>query len=268
MNKDLKVGLLLYGQPRHIFKTKVHEQYHREIIDRYDTDVFAHAWAFSDQYDIPSWSAKKGTTQGNVFDRYEDPEEAILERYPSIKEIFVESQKLFTFPKRMTEYMDQKWEGNQFYSRQNLHNIASQLYSISAVASLADAHMSGGFMDFPEEYDYWILARYDTELVNFPDLTTLDKKGWDPSVYIPEGGHWNDLIQIFGMTDWYETVVPRPEKYLRNLYFDMMNPAVYENLILPIPEFFKMGAYGLYNSDPMYTATKLPMYANVIRNTY
>ncbi len=267
MSKDLTVGLLLFGQPRHIRLTKVHEQYHREIIDRYDTDVFAHAWSYSDNYDIPSWSAEKGTTHG--MESLENPEDVILQKYPTIKEILVEPQKTFVFPKRMREFMRTKWDGNPFYSEQNLHNIASQLYSISAVASLAATY---GDMQFGHKlYDYWILARYDTELVDFPKLEELPNqvdefmRGWDPSIYMPEGGHWNDLIQIYGMTDQYETVAPRPEKYLRNLYFDMMNPQVYENLILPIPEFFKMNAYGLYYNDPSDAATKLPMYVNVIR---
>lgn len=241
----MKVAFCLFGQPRFVHKTKVLDQY-RDIVAKYDADVYAHAWYDSlSTIDLPSWSREKGTTIETPS--YAGLQNLLEEKFPG-SAVWIEDQKtFFSWPNRMIDSL-KRFEGSQFYSETNMHNIASQLYSISAVANMVDDSV---------DYDFLILARYDTELERFPDLSNLKTY----LHYLPEGGHWNDLIQVFGMEDFAGDAA---YKHLRGVHGDMVCPRVYETVLLPLPEFFKMQSYIAHNGSDR-AVKKIDMYANVIR---
>lgn len=250
-----KVALLLYGQPRFVDRMEVFYSHKKDIISKYETDVYCQMWYDPDgEYEnLSSWAAEKAG-----FDKPKIPLNApmlVSEMYRPVSMRIDRPLLEVDFEPDVEEYLVERWKGNEFFSIGNMKNIVSQLAAIDYVWDLA---VSPYYWD----YDYFVLARYDAVLDRFPEnLEELDRKKF----YLPEGGHFNDLVHVFGgefVDDYgdYDTK-SSPFCYWKDM---MIHQYVHGDVELPIPELYKLSMF--QRSDyPESTLTKHPMYAHVIR---
>lgn len=155
----MKVALCLSGQPR-FHSEESYRSLKREILDKYDTDVFIHTIVSSNEnfiYPYAPWSGitSKIKISPNVVSE--------LNTLYSPKKMAVEEPK--TFP--------------EFYKKGDYlsYNMPPMFYSIKYSDDLRKSHEE--FNNF--KYDFVIRARTDTLLSSLPDLSSLDKD----TIYVP-----------------------------------------------------------------------------------
>lgn len=218
----MKVALLFYGQPRFIDNLEVYDSYKTNILDRYDTDVFCHTWWSKEnsEYEYSTWSKiSKCPILPNALD-------IIKERYEP-RVLLSEEPKTFEFSNKVKEFVEANFlksspEGVHWNAK-NYSNVLSQLYSIKEVSQVFDCFFTSKI------YDWVILARYDTVLINFPDLHKCD----NTKFYLPDHHpRFPDTIQFFG---------PRYIEWSKNIFNDVDD--VYQNIWQPSPEAFKMCSF-------------------------
>jgi hypothetical protein len=222
----MKVALLFFGQPRFVDNPEIEKVYKESIIDKYDTDVFAHAWWENEEkeYDYSSWSKiNRCPIPPNAL-------ELICQKYnPTI--LSHHPQRTFELPPDALAYIDEKFTGKHpdgnHWNHKNYSNVMSQLWSIKCVSEIFDEYRK--LPDLNATYDWVVLARYDTILLNFPNLEECN-----PNKFYLPGHHprFPDTIQFFGT------------KFLswsRNAYDDIAD--VYDTIWEPSPEAFKMGSF-------------------------
>ena len=233
----MKVALLLYGQPRHLQNQKAFFKHREDILSKYDVDVYAQAWfAPMAQYDISSWAKEHGSLNAHVpF----DTANIIMMNYQPLALQLMRPKK-FETNIRCEDILEERFAGTKFYSKENISNIYSQLTAIETVAKMVLEQ---------ETYDFYILARYDAILDKFPDLNNLS-----PGFYLPEGGHFNDLIHVF--TDQYL-------EFFVTLTNSIRDPWITSKMTLPIPELYKFEHFKLFYNET--DLKKIDMYAHVIR---
>lgn len=244
---DLRVALFLYGQPRFVDSSEAYESIKENILDRYDTTVFTHAWFDPEKnYEpLPSWVTDKNGGRTSPYIPNTAPMDIITKYNP--KRVMIEKPLTnIEFDEGILEYLDERFQGNQFYSHNNMRNIVSQLYS-----KFNSLGLVGAFA----RYDMFVMVRYDAVLIDFPALTKL--KG--EYIYIPEGGHFNDLIQI---SPKYSMLF----FLYGNLWSDLLiEKKIHEEVELPIPELYKYHRMMNHKRLGLHKLKKLPMYAEVIR---
>jgi hypothetical protein len=222
----MKVALLFFGQPRFIDNQEIERVYKESILKRYDTDVFGHVWWKEDmqeEYDYSSWSK---------ISNCPPPENAlrsICEKYTPLV-LKYDQPHIFELPPNAKKYVDENFTGKHpegHWNEKNYSNVMSQLYSIKSVSELFDAYRKNPEVN--QTYDWVVLARYDTILINFPNLEECD-----PNKFYLPGHHprFPDTIQFFGtkFLDWS-----------KNAFDDV--DTVYETIWEPSPEAFKMGSF-------------------------
>ena len=244
----MKVALLFFGQPRFVDNPEIERVYKQCIIDKYDTDVFCHAWwedGTGKEYDYSSWS------KINKCPIPENALELICEKYQPLFLIHDEP-RYFELPEKAKEFVDIKFTGKHpdgnHWNHKNYSNVMSQLWSIKTIANAFDTYRKTPEVTW--EYDWVILARYDTVLLNFPDLTTCNNRIF----YLP-GHHprFPDTIQFFG---------PKFLNWAKNVYDDVN--VIYESIWEPSPEAFKMGSF--LSRYPQSDLAPCSMDANCIRS--
>jgi hypothetical protein len=221
----MKVALLFFGQPRFIDNPEIERSYKESIIKRYDTDVFGHTWwkESEEEYDYSSWSRiSKCPIPPNALN-------LICEKYQPLL-LQHDEPETFQLPPNAKSFVDGRFTGKHpegHWNEKNYSNIMSQLSSIKRVSELFDAYRK--LPEVNQNYDWVILARYDTVVVNFPNLEICDSDKF----YLP-GHHprFPDTIQFFGtkFLDW-----------AKNAFDDVDD--VYEGIWEPSPEAFKMGSF-------------------------
>lgn len=216
----MKVALLFFGQPRFIDNDQIERVYKETIIDKYETDVFCHTWwkkTEDVEYDYSSWSRiSKCPIPNNALE--------LIEQKYNPKILKWEEPKIFEFPPKTKQYVNLNYTGKHpegHWNEKNYSNIMSQLYSIKSVSEIVD--------EYQKNYDWIVLARYDTILVNFPDLNVCD-----PSKFYLPGHHprFPDTIQFFS---------PKYLEWSKNAFDDVDD--VYDGIWEPSPEAFKMGSF-------------------------
>lgn len=227
----MKVALAFFGQPRFVDNQDIINTYKKVILDRYDTDVFGHMWWEEDaeEYDYSSWS------QINKCPVPKDAPKIIADNYQPLI-LGIEDPKTFELPPKAKAFVDERFtdkhpareiygESGNHWNPKNYSNVMSQMYSIKSVANIVKSYAE----ESNTSYDFVVLARYDTVLINFPDLNTCDKYKF----YLP-GHHprFPDTIQFFG---------PKYLTWALNAFDDIED--VYEDIWEPSPEAFKMGSF-------------------------
>ena len=215
----------------------------KSIIEKYNADVYAHAWFESKaDYQISSWALNppdgKGITKNPVPDNALD----IINDAYSPKKFKVDSPQKFELSKRASNFIFQKWEGPHINER-NISNIKSQLTSIGEVARL--------YEESGDEHDLYILARYDAWAVGFPELDNLPTDKFYVADHHP---NFPDIIQFGGRKffDW-----------MKNCANDMDKANIYQKIWEPSPEAFKMFSFlKRHSSDDI---IGVPMEGFVIR---
>lgn len=211
----LKVALLLYGQPRFVDNEQVQNDYKKNIIEKYDTTVFCHAWfAPNANYSYSSWS---NLSHHNVPD---NAIQIIREVY-NPRLLIYDAPMEWAFTNEVQTFVDDKFGTEGHWNKANYSNLISQLWSMQRIADYVYLHQ----VYFKTQFDWIVLARYDTILQNFPDLTTLNTD----KLYLPDNHRgFPDMIQFFGS---------KYLAYARNVFFDIND--VYKGIAEPTPESFK-----------------------------
>lgn len=212
----MKIAVLLFGQPRFVNNEKVIRSY-ENLRNTYDIDFFCHSWIDneSNYFNCPSWSGLKD------LKNIKDADLFIKDFYRPKRYIF-ETPKVFSFNNKIQKYLDDNW--TNFYSHWNLNNysnILSQLYSIQKVSNLASS--------FEDDYDFYILGRYDTYLENFPDLNSLNV---DKLYLSNHHNNFPDMIFLYGK---------RFLLWSNNVFDDQDD--IYIKMWEPSPEFFKANSF-------------------------
>jgi hypothetical protein len=187
----MNTAIIFFGQPRFVNNLRIFNTYQESILSKYNPDIFCHAWweKFGENYSYSSWS--------NIKSEHPVPHNAVEIIQELYKPLVLETQppRHFSFTPPAAQFLDDKFTGKhpnaEHWNHKNYSNILSQLYSIQNAASLLQSYSENN----KKIYDWIILARYDTILQNFPDLTKCD-----PSKFYLPGHHprFPDTIQFFG----------------------------------------------------------------------
>jgi len=185
----MKIALCLYGQPRFIDNPNIKIYLDDHLFNKYDVDTYCHFWyddklttySGSDWHDKPSPYYK-----GGDFYKVENTLEIINKVYNPIK-INCESPKDFSklFNNDELSILENKKRNNSgenFFSLRNINNLLSHLYSIENSLNL---------VDLEKNYQFVILTRYDSLILKFPDLNSLQREniyatnqhGWCGNTY-------------------------------------------------------------------------------------
>lgn len=172
----MKVALCFFGQPRLIDNPYTYTSHHNCILNKYETDVYAHCW-ISDkpvEFTYSDWGIRMGLN--DIQSNNTIP--IILNQYSPKKYIFEEPRKFF-----LEQTDREKVQDMDYYSINNENNLMSHLYSMSKSIELIDDDI---------DYDCVILSRYDNYIESFPDLESLDLD----NLYLSDrwGHFWDHLI--------------------------------------------------------------------------
>lgn len=240
--KKSKVALVLFGQPRHVQTGQVFQNHQNLILEKYETDVYCHAWNNpSEEFYQSSWAENNGaklyiprSAVAKIHAFYQ-PEAALFERF----DLNGIHNKNYTLILRLREH---EYKNDPFFSPRNVGNIVGQMTSIQQAVKLVRHYFS---------YDWIVLARYDAVIRGFPDLNELDKS----KLHLPLNGHFNDLIQIYSPSHFPE------------LYDQITTTMAFGKPELFIPELIKYEHF----KDNGYTDDNLnkihELYADVIRTS-
>ena len=156
------------------------------------------------------------------------------------KEYIFETPKTFSFNSKIQEYLDEHWSNSSHHwNSKNYSNILSQLYSVHQVSNLASP--------FKDDYDFFILGRYDTYFENFPNLKNLDPN----KLYL--SNHHNrfpDMIFLYGkkFLSWSNNVFDDQD----DIYIKMWEPSA---------EYFKANSFFKRFSEQDLSPNKMMAYA-------
>lgn len=240
----MKVALVLYGQPRFVDRDDVFWNHMETVIHPYKADVYAQMW-----HD-PDIDPDYGHTSSWALDHeanYKIPDNApelILERY--CPERMSVDRPIFELPEEeVLKVLERRFSGNHYYSRDNMINIISAGTAMSRACSLAG-----------NDYNWYVVARYDAFLRNMPNLYDLDTGKY----YLPRLGDFNDLVGIFSS----RFMCPNP--YYMTPILAKKSVDLAKEIKLPIPELYKMQSVLMSISGSHRTIEKCDVYADVIRN--
>lgn len=200
----------------------------------YNVDAYGHCWYSRDAiYSSSSW------TQNHKDYKSDENTIGKLHNYYNFKRFLVESPRQFQFEDRekANTYANMCKGTAIEYSEYRENNSLSQLYSIQTASRLA-----------PMGYDFYVVCRYDTVVVNLPDFTQADRN----KVYLSNCGHFPDPIIAFGskFLDWS-----------RNQY-DQTQSTMF-NITTFIPEEFKRCTFETRHS--MQDVVHCPMFGHIQR---
>lgn len=159
----MKVALLLFGQPRNVHTLEVFNSHKKFIIDRYETDVYAHAWWDSEvkTYHQTEW----GYRPINPIEVAENTDKIIIDNYKPVAYLF-QKQEFLKFSDEVSGIVTD----NLGFDKDDMKNkVLSQLLTIEEVGKLFLKSKGGRF------YDFVVLARYDIVFEHFPNLNELEK---------------------------------------------------------------------------------------------
>lgn len=241
----MRIALLFYGQARFVDKPEVVKVY-KDIIEKYNADVFCHVW----------WKDTDDETYASTLNRlpnYKIPKDAIekiKQNYNPVC-IHVDEPEIFQFPAEMQKFIDNKFTGKyhpagDLYNNTTYSNVLSQFASIKRVAQIFDEYRQKK----NEEYDWIILARYDTKIIHIPDLSACD----NTKFYIPNYDDWfAHMVTFMGIKflDW-----------IKNIFNDV--DKVYEYIEDPCTEPFMLHTFLLrHNTEDI---IKCPMSVEIVRS--
>jgi hypothetical protein len=208
----MKIALLLFGQPRNIDNLRVINSHKDNIINKYDTDVFCHAW-YSEKcvYDInpdnkiyngkiesianaPDIIKEHYTPVSLMVDKPLDNTKYKHSRVDINREQF-ESDYEFNLAIKYAELYTNRsntpiFNNSSYYGPLNANNLFSQMYSITKVCKQFDEYSKMNTI----KYDFCILTRYDFFIDHLPKLNDLELNKY----YIPDNHkYFPDILHIF-----------------------------------------------------------------------
>ena len=205
----MKIALIISGQPR-FYKSESYRSIRKNILNKYDTDVYFHTWRNNKPYEVAPWS--EINTQIVIENSFES--ELIFLYNP--KNYIIEDQKEFP---EISNIINDKILTNHHNYNYSSKNMPSMFYSLEKSYELV---INSNII-----YDWIIRLRFDTIVPDdLPDLNNF-KSG--KCIYIPnncpstnkDGGYsrYNDNFSITNIND----------NNVYNIFKDMKN---YTNEIL------------------------------------
>jgi hypothetical protein len=207
----MKIALCLKGQPRNYYQGYL--QIKREILDKYDVDIFAHCWwdksKIGKPYSTAPWASKLYLIEDNV------PEN--LYALYNFKAITFESPKTFITKRSYNIPRDPE---------KSFDSYMSNYYSQNKVLSLVKDHEK-----INGEYDWLILTRYDIGISNFLNLNELDKDNiYVSNFHVGRKFIFNDNLWVFGLNHKF-VFIDLYEKF-DEVYDKAINmPQNYKNIV-------------------------------------
>jgi len=186
----MKMALCLQGQPR-VWK-KGYEFLNKEIISKYDVDVFCHTWWSEDMigqaYDSSPWSPPIYNVEPNLI-----PEISAAYNFKKFK--YEKSKKFIPIRKY-------KIDGNHDLIYDSL---CSRFYSLNQVLTLLKEYEQETNIN----YDWTIITRPDIGIYNWPDFS-LSKYSKE-HIYVSNYHYrrkyiYNDNLWVFGMDRKYDFI--------------------------------------------------------------
>ena len=169
----MKIALCLYGQPRFIDNSNIKLYLDNLIFDKYDVDTYCHFWydneitsyTGSDWHDRPSSYYKGGDFYKventlDIINKVYRPKKILFEKPKDFYEILNSNELNILENKRRNQ------SGENYFSLKNVNNLLSHLYSIEKSLNLIELN---------KEYEFVVLTRYDSLILNFPDLSKLER---------------------------------------------------------------------------------------------
>jgi hypothetical protein len=159
----------MHGQPRFINNPYALSSHQKQILEKYSCEVLCHTWyggSFSGS--ASSWSGME-----DVAIVYSSLEEIKDRLHPIILD--VDAPREFSLPKQLEKKLLSKFHGENGWTKKNISNVMSSLYSIERVVRAAKKIDLSG-------YDFVILSRYDNLIYRLPDLNLLDKNLYPNSI--------------------------------------------------------------------------------------
>lgn len=160
----MKIALLLSGQPRFVEESLKNPCYHyfqKNIIQKYDCDVFCHYWWSDDpnqHYETAPWSGL-GTLK-------------ISSQIPElITELYQPKSQKHEPPLSFQQVREMYPHYFKYETPKTIYNHISMYTSLKRCWQLFDEYAKYNKID----YDFVIRCRYDSVVDIFPDLTKLDK---------------------------------------------------------------------------------------------
>jgi hypothetical protein len=172
----MNIALCLQGQPRNWLQG--YEHLNREIISKYDVDVYAHTWWSEEMvgtyYDSAPWAPKNYKVETDLINK--------IDSLYKFKQIIYESSKTF-IPNR-----------NYNISRNHdevFNSLNSRYYSCNKVLTLVE--------ESAIEYDWLLISRFDIGIFSpMPDLHSLLQDKIYVSNYHGSKYIFNDNLWLFG----------------------------------------------------------------------
>jgi hypothetical protein len=164
---SFRVAVCLFGQPRFLRNPRPLESHRRFLLDRYETDVFCHFWFDPEatEYDKSDFSSAPGGCSSDYHPYVlPDTESRIQTMYNPIAYVS-ERPRVFEAPSPTPKFMSEY----AAVSPLNISNMISQLYSWEKVLQLVSSS------DRLSSYQHVVLIRYDSNLLRFPNLPSLQK---------------------------------------------------------------------------------------------
>ena len=179
----MKVAVCIKGQPRN-YKVGF-DSINREIISKYDTDVFGHAWwdpqEVGKSYFHAPW-ALPSTIQPDL--------DKILPELYHFKKFTIEPTIIFP-QNRIYEVS----EGTKPNREKFIQILLSSYYSLKCVLTLMEEYEKENNID----YDWLFLTRYDIGIFSLPKLDTLDRdKIYTSNMHRGRKYIFSDCAIIFG----------------------------------------------------------------------
>ena len=178
----MKVALCFFGQPRVITNPYTSESHFHHIINKYDTDIYVHAWISGGggEMEYSDWVNDESKTN-----EHPQSSEIILEKYNPKKYSFEPPRpfKLSSNSRKIVQACNPCPSGNSYWSLNNENNTLSHLYSLTKSIQLIEG-----------EYDWVILSRFDNYITNLPNLNNLNPN----NLFLSNGySHFTDVL-VFG----------------------------------------------------------------------
>lgn len=196
----MKIALCLYGQPRCIDNPNIKKTINEKILSHHSIDVYGHFW-YDDavqKFHGSDWlDTSTEYHQGGPFDVIPNTLDIIKDNYnlTNLNNFVYEPPKDFSNILTEDEMLilskksKNPWDNNNFYSPNNVNSLLSHLYSIETALNLIPNNT----------YDFVILTRYDTLILKFPTLSTLERgyvylnRGYNDNMIIIDGNMTNAL---------------------------------------------------------------------------
>ena len=219
--KNIKIALLLYGQPRFIQNFKVYDKFKEEIIDKYDTDVYCHCWFSNNKdtsFDTSTWSGFNNN-KCNISDEAID----MIKKFYNPIDFEQDEPRYFSFTKEQVDNLIRK---DKEMLPININNLLSHFYSIQKVARIFERNINKC------NYDLIIVSRYDIFITEIPQ---------DMSLFNPDKLYLSNLHDRFP-----DTVYIHGKKFLQwqtNIYDDIFK--VLDNPSGTCPESYKKDTFML-----------------------